>query len=93
MANIYKPLTSEITSGDSAGTGVNVSLATNVRAVNTNTTTAYTVGVADSATALGQSVSMTLPPNEIHLIRKLPGDVVYASNTAVKFCKITNPDG
>lgn len=93
MANIYKPLTSEVTSGDSAGTGVNVSLATNVRAINTSTTTAYTVGVADSATAIGESPSMTLPPNGIHLIRKLPGDVVYASNTAVKFAKITNPDG
>lgn len=93
MANIYKPLTSEVTSGDSAGTGVNVSLATNVRAINTSTTTAYTVGVADSATAIGESPSMTLPPSGIHLIRKLPGDVVYASNTAVKFAKITNPDG
>jgi len=93
MSNIYKPLKNEISSGDSAGTGLNVFNATNVRACNTSTTTAYTFGVADSATALGESPSMTLPPNGIQLIRKLPGDVVYASNTAVKFTKITNPDG
>jgi len=95
----YKPLKTEISAADSAGVGSKVYFANNVRAVNTSTTTAYEMGVADSA-ALGRAEAdhtlaarMTLPPSTVHILRKDKDDVVFASNAAVKFAKITNPDG
>lgn len=88
MSNFYKPVGAELTADDSSVASY-IRNARNVRAVNTNASTAYLVTLFDSDNnTLG---SMTLAPLETVIIPKATNEKVFSANSAVKFTKVSQP--
>ena len=88
MVSYIKPLTAEIAAPTAANAATNVSNAHDVRVVNTTSTarllTISTVNHTDSAT-------MTIAGNDTVVIPKAASDLMFASDTSVKFAKVQKP--
>ena len=90
MSNVYKPLTTEISSPTTNITATTVSDGRNIRVVNSSGTayllTMFAAGNTDSA-------SMTIAGGETVFVKKGQTDKMFAANAAVKLTQITYPKG
>ena len=80
-SSYFRPLGAEAALADSAGVGNNVSLAQNVRIVNSHATAAYKVSLQDHLAAL--QGEMTICAGESVILNKKKNEELFAANAAI----------